>query len=516
MKTTARTRTIGWPAGRLLLLLPLALTLAASLAGCGGDGSTPTTATPAPATSTTPAPTTPSTPAPAAASAFNGNIVLGAPTSATVTLKLLSADQSGSVAIAYAPLAGGAELTTPTASLQVAQVLTLTLGSLAADTAYRYRVLFTPTGASGATPGAAYRFQTARAAGSSFSFTIQADSHLDENSSYDQYLRTLDNVLADQPDFHIDLGDTFMAEKHSDPLVALVQAAPDAATVNRRYRYERANFGRMSHSVPLFLANGNHEGELGWLDTTTANALPAWATQARLHHFANPMPGIFYRGDTAGDPIIGQRASWYAWQWGDALFIVLDPYWYATGQASRDGWNLTLGDKQYRWLADTLATTGARWKFVFVHSLVGGLDGQMRGGVEAAPYYEWGGRNADGSEGFATRRLGWPKPIHALLVQHGVTAVFHGHDHLYARQQLDGIVYQEVPQPSAANTASGPSLAQEYHYTSGTITSSSGHLRVTVGPSGVTSEYVRAWLPASETASRRNRQVDDRWTVTRP
>jgi aconitase A len=97
-----------------------------------------------------------------------------------------------------------------------------------------------------------------------------------------------------------------------------------------------------------------------------------------------------------------------------------------------------------------------------------------------------------------------------------VTAVFHGHDHLYARQELDGIVYQEVPQPSARNFLSGPSLAVAYHYAAGTILSSSGHLRVNVGPDRVTVQYVRAWLPKDETAQRINRQVDDTWSAVAP
>lgn len=434
----------------------------------------------------------------------------------TVTAKLLSADQSGTAQLTAVPAAGGTATVSVPVALQAGQVASLTLGTLQADTAYRYQVLFTAAGSNAAVAGPEYRFRTAVSAGGTFSFTIQADSHLDENSSLELYQRTLDNVLADAPDFHIDLGDTFMTEKYSDPLVAVLQAAPDAETVNRRYRYERVNFGRISHSVPLFLANGNHEGELGWLDKSTANALPTWATQARQTYFANPLPGIFYRGDSTAEPFVGQRAAWYSWQWGDALFIVLDPYWYATGQASRDAWNLTLGERQYRWLTDTLAGSTARYKFVFLHSLVGGLDGQMRGGIEAAPFYEWGGRNTDGSDGFAARRPGWAEPIHAVLKRYAVTAVFHGHDHVYVKQVLDGIVYQAVPQPSAINTNSGPNIARDYHYTSGTIVSSSGHLRVSVGPSGVTSEYVRAWLPKDENASRRNRQVDDRWTATRP
>ena len=164
---------------------------------------------------------------------------------------------------------------------------------------------------------------------------------------------------------------------------------------------------------------------------------------------------------------------------------------------------------------DAVAST-ATFKFVFVHNLVGGLDGQMRGGVEAAPFFEWGGATPTGSSGFGAKRPGWGLPIHPLLVRYGVTAVFHGHDHLYARQELDGVVYQEVPQPSARNTSSGPNLAAQYHYASGTILSSSGHLRVTVSPDRVTAQYVRAWLPANETAQQRNGQVDDTWSVGRP
>ena len=54
-------------------------------------------------------------------------------------------------------------------------------------------------------------------------------------------------------------------------------------------------------------------------------------------------------------------------------------------------------------------------------------------------------------------------PIHDLLVANHVTAVFHGHDHLFVKQDLDGIIYQEVPQPSAAR-ANATNSAAEYGY----------------------------------------------------
>jgi hypothetical protein len=320
-------------------------------------------------------------------------------------------------------------------------------------------------------------------------------------------------VLADSPDFHLDLGDTFMCEKHTGPLIALVQSASDWATVNARYVYERANFGVISESVPLFLVNGNHEGELGWLLDGTAQNLPIWVTLARQKYFPNPVPDSFYSGDSTSESYVGQRAAWYAWTWGDALFIVLDPFWYTTTKTNNNGWVYTLGSRQYEWLKSTLSSSTARFKFVFIHNLVGGLGGQMRGGVEAAPYYEWGGLNSDGTSGFASKRSTWSMPIHQLLVTYGVTAVFHGHDHLYAKQDLDGIVYQEVPQPSAVNFSNVATLAAESYYAAGTILASSGHMRVMVTPTKITAEYVRAWLSKNETSTRKNRQVDDSWSI---
>ncbi|MFZ4480297.1 MAG: metallophosphoesterase family protein [Rhodoferax sp.] len=484
------------------------LFLAGVLGACGGgssaSGSTAVTPDPVPG------------PTPVAPGPFHGNIVLGAPTTNSIKVKVFSADQSGLVWLAYGVTRGVYTMRLPTTSLVAGKALDLLMDGLSANSQYFYQLSFQPAGVGTASASAEYSFRTARPSGSSFTFTLQADSHLDENSDLDQYRRTLANVLADAPDFHIDLGDTFMTEKHSAPLTALVLMAPDAATVNARYAYEQTNFGLVSHSVPLFLVNGNHDAELGWLNDGTAQNNAVWATQARQQYFLNPVPGAFYGGDSLAEFFVGQRASWYSWQWGDALFVVLDPYWKSLTQASKDGWNLTLGDRQYQWLASTLAASTASYKFIFVHNLVGGLDGQMRGGVEAAPYFEWGGKNQDGTNGFAQKRPIWPLPIHQLLVQNHVTAVFHGHDHLYAKQDLDGIVYQEVPQPSAVNTSSGANLANSYHYATGTILSSSGHLRVTVTPSGITGRYVRAWLPKDETATRKNGQIDDSWSVAAP
>jgi hypothetical protein len=173
-------------------------------------------------------------------------------------------------------------------------------------------------------------------------------------------------------------------------------------------------------------------------------------------------------------------------------------------------WNPTLGDAQYRWLKSTLETSNAKWKFVLIHQLIGGLDKDGRGGIEVAPFHEWGGNNSDGSYGFGQYRPNWDMPIHQLLVANHVTAVFHGHDHLFVHQELDGIVYQEIPQPGSTRPNSTDSAA-DYGYVNGTILGGPGHMRITVSPEQVTVEYVRSYV--NEKPDQKNGQVDFRYSI---
>jgi hypothetical protein len=98
------------------------------------------------------------------------------------------------------------------------------------------------------------------------------------------------------------------------------------------------------------------------------------------------------------------------------------------------------------------------------------------------------------------------KPIKDLLAENKVNIFFHGHDHLYNKQEKDCLIYQETPQPSHPNFAT-VSYAADYGYLSGQILPQSGHLRVNVDPSGVKVDYVRAYIPANETTTRHNKDV---------
>ena len=443
------------------------------------------------------------------ANAWLATELLGRPTASGATLNIVPATDLEAY-VEFGTVAGVYSGQTAPQAQPTGEPMVFEIEGLVPDTRYSYRVRFRAPGQSDFLARAERSFHTARPPGSTFVFTIQADSHMDDKSSAEIYERTLALAAAAQPDFHIDLGDTFMCEKHSQAMVAEIKPAADLQTVVARYLQERHYFGLLAHSSPLFLVNGNHEGEAGWLNDGTPNNLAVWTTLSRKRYYPNPEPNQMYTAPSGAEPTVGLRQHPYAWQWGDALFVVLDPFWYTkTVSKQQNRWNWTLGKPQYDWLRATLEGSQAKFKFVFAHHIVGGNDAQSRGGIEAAPYFEWGGQELDGSDTFAKNRPGWGKPIHQLFVDTHVSAFFHGHDHVYVRQELDGVVYQELPQPSATNTTNGAQLAKEAGYVAGTILSSAGHLRVTVTPSKATIAYVRTWLPKDENATHVNGSIDD-------
>lgn len=422
-----------------------------------------------------------------ATTAFSATELLGRPTATTVTLSVVPA-RALDAYVQYGTSARKYTARTAAVSTSAGVPLVVTLKGLRADTRYYYRLRYRSHGSGAYLVRSQQSFVTQRARGSSFTFAVQADPHLgDSNTDTALYEVEMGNVAADTPDFLVDLGDTFMTEKFN-------ARTPDAG---EDYLAHRKYFDIAGASAALFLANGNHEGELGWLRDGTAGSLAARCAKARQTYYACPVPGGFYSGATEAEPVTGVRDGYYAWTWGDGVFVVLDPFWY-TAKKPSDGWGWTLGRAQYDWLKATLAKSTAKYTFVFTHHLVGGAisekGAEARGGAEAAPFYEWGGKNADGSPGFATHRPGWGEPIHQLLADKGRVIVFHGHDHLFVKQDLDGVVYQETPRPNLRKYVDNGD-AEKYGYLSGTALPNSGHLRVTVTAAKVTVAYIRAYLP---------------------
>ena len=398
------------------------------------------------------------------------------------------------------------------------------ISSLQADTLYYYRMQYRAAGSTAAfTPGTEYSFHTQRLPGSTFVFCVQGDSHPErEKSMFDPnlYIQTLTAVAKEHPDFYITNGDDFSVDTLPTPYTQ--------AAVTGRYTLQLPYFDLLGRSSALFLGTGNHE-ETSLsnynlpADAANSNQVPIWAQNARNLYYALPGPndaitGSFYSGNTTNMPKIGLLRDYYAWQWGDALFMVIDPYWGSPAQVDTglggqnstttktpDKWTVTHGDAQYQWLKQTLEQSKAKWKFVFAHHVLG----TGRGGIEIADQYEWGGNNTDGSWGFPAKRPTWPLPLHELLVANHATIFFQAHDHLYAHQQIDGMTYQSLPNP-ADNTYTAFNADA---YTSGEVFPNAGYTKVTVGPSAVKVEYIREWLPQDQSPTQQSGTVQFAYTI---
>lgn len=422
------------------------------------------------------------------------NVLLGRLTDNSVTVRVLFHNDAN-VQLSYGTREGEYSETTKEQSVGSREAIDFVLTSLKRNTRYYYRLDYQIGGQRNQSDE--YTFHTQRDPGSDFVFTVQADSHLDENTSGEVYLRTLANALESQPDFHFGLGDTFMTGKYVKPELSLPQ-----------YLAQRYYLGTLCHSAGFYFALGNHDGESGNRGSNL------WATTTRKRLFPNPTPGDFFSGNLQCEAEVGLPENYYQFEWGNCQFIVLDPFRHTTRRnrgGTGDNWHSTLGEHQYRWLKSSLEQSKAPMRFVFLHHLVGGADRNQRGGKEAAPFWEWGGKGATGQDEFSQRRPGWGKPVHDLLAEHGVNVVFHGHDHMFIKQDLDGVVYQLVPQPG--HPRSSTKSAEEYGYLSGEVQGSSGHVRVSVKGDSARVDYVRTYLPAAERGSRRNGGVSYSYMV---
>ena len=475
-----------------------------------------------PPTTSIPLPAVPKT---TQSSPFPGTVILGSPTADSITLSLMNSVITDAY-IEYGKSPGNYNLHTSVNTLQKDQPLEIKIASLEKDTQYYYRVCHQVSGSSDFSAGTYSAFHTQRAVGSTFSFGIQGDSHPERTNQMfnsDLYKINMNNVKANNPDFYFTLGDDFMI----DNLIGTKSLSDQ--TVSKVYSYQRNYLG--ATGSPIFLVNGNWERGAKYMLDGTANNPAVFAGKARTQYFPLPDPGVFYSGDTETVPFIGLLKDYYAWTWGDALFMVIDPYWHsptpvdntpksvpaASGGATpginapppptnrSSMWDITLGDAQYKWFEQTLASSTAKNKFVFAHHVLG----TGRGGIENAGLYEWGGKNASGVWEFDKMRPGWDLPIHQLMVKYGVTIFFQGHDHLFARQELDGVTYQEVPNPADYSYTAFNGDA----YKSGDILPNSGFLNVTVSADQVKVDYVSSYLAKDETSDKKNSQVAFSYTL---
>jgi hypothetical protein len=433
---------------------------------------------------------------------FTGEELLGRPTDTSITINIVPGTTI-EYHYQYGTSPGSYTTTTSNWTATGGQPHEVVIGGLDPNTQYYYRMRYHLPGETDWVERPEHSFWTQRAPGDTFTFTVTADSHVNIMlGSATTWRQTMTNVANDHPDFEIDLGDTFAMDN-----------VTTASGAEQAYLYQRQFFDLVGNSASIFLATGNHEQEEAWhLDDTgnPATSPPVLGANARKKFYPNPVPDSFYTGnaDASTTAIDGDhlREDYYAWTWGDALFVVIDPFWYTTtkpytgntggGESSDPGsgdrWDWTLGLTQFNWLKQTLQNSTAKYKFIFAHHMVGGSDDYVRGGANPANLVEWGGYNENGTTwGWDTHRAvaQWgSEPVHEILVDNHVSAFFHGHDHQYAYEKRDGVVYQCLP--AAGFSGNGFNIYSTGNGYTIKALPSPGHLRVTVTPTQATVDYV--------------------------
>lgn len=338
------------------------------------------------------------------------------------------------------------------------------LAELQPGTTYEYEIL---DGGSGATTTALYagRGVTQRAPDQSFSFALISDPHIGADITYsnqgdETVLAALGpEIGASAPDFVINLGDTldFHQFGFNDP-------PPDGALTRLGYLNYREAFGSALGRLGHFGVIGNWDGENGCY---TSEEIARSRTQ-RLLYLPNPGPLTYPEGGAPGQ-------DYYAFSWGDALFVILNVMSYTTVElllsSNGDPTDWTLGTEQLAWLERTLENTSAKWRFLFIHHAVGGAAGDAANAI----YGRGGGQAA---------RVGEQAKVHQLMLEHGVQAFFYGHDHVFTDMVVDEIHYSAIGNAGAIWTFSGAQTGYSQYW------EKSGWARVDVTPSDVNVQFL--------------------------
>jgi predicted phosphodiesterase len=273
---------------------------------------------------------------------------------------------------------------------------------------------------------------TAREPGSAFTFALLSDSHIEPRdpipagttvasdfygSDESTLLAVAADMTASNPDFLINLGD--MLDYH---LFGFNDPPPDSSWSKLAYLNYRRLLGDTIGHAAHFPVIGNWDGEDGFF---TLEEIQRSSSQ-RMLYLPGPHPDTYPQG---GSP----NEDYYAFSWGDALFVVLNVMTYTptahllgANPGLPDDW--TLGDEQRMWLDHTLAAATCKWRFLFIHHTVGGAAGD----TADSAYGRGGGQAA---------HVGEQSVIHDMMRKYGVQIFFYGHDHVFTDMTVDGIHY---------------------------------------------------------------------------
>lgn len=292
---------------------------------------------------------------------------------------------------------------------------------LAPGLRYEYEVL-SSDGTGGQMPLYSGSTVTQRQPGDSFTFALLTDSHVGADLTYSNqgdgavFSAVSAEARAVTPDFVLHLGDMLDFHQYgfNDP-------PPDSSVTRSAYLNYRTLLGDTIGQAAHFLTIGNWESEDG---TYPAEVIERSRSQ-RLLYLPGPSPSTYPESGSASQ-------DYYAFTWGDALFVVLNVMSYTTTPHRQSSTDLpddwTLGAAQLAWLETTLANATSKWRFLCIHHTVGGAAGDA---INSA-YGRGGGQAA---------YVGEQAKVHQLMLRHGAQIFFYGHDHVFTDIVVDGIHY---------------------------------------------------------------------------
>jgi hypothetical protein len=340
-----------------------------------------------------------------------------------------------------------------------------TVGGLDAGTSHEYQVLTATPGGEPA-PISRGRFTTQRLGEVGFQAALMTDAHtgtfVDGTGPIEVLDEVVRNVRRDRPDFVIALGDNvaWATSRNS--------SQEDDVGAERAYSMYRRHLAPLSMSCPHFGLIGNWEGESGKLPAESV----ARVGRVRRQFTPNPNRSTYPQGG-------GEREDYYAFEWGPALFVILNVQSYTKPSGLRqdprddvtvvEDW--TLGREQFAWMESTLSASDHGFKFICIHHAVGGS-----GANEQETLYGRGGPRAAG--------VGEQRLVHEAMRDFGVQVFFYGHDHVFVDELVDDIHYT-LPGSCGAPWKFGRDVTGYRRYWG-----DSGHARLSVQPNQATVSFV--------------------------
>lgn len=308
--------------------------------------------------------------------------VLMHPTQTGVTLMMVP-KENVDIRVTFGPSVNPAQYTTAQKTITAGMQASFALEPLRSHTPYTYQVFCKPAGANERfAPRKAKQFISPPAEeNKDFSFGYVTDFHFYDHwstavfdgktTALEKSISTFQNLLKNDLSFLVLGGDNAYTHCPSCPGGVLdgVTHDPDYALTEAQanLRYQKLLLpeflGGVAQQIPFVYVLGNHEGEtnpsINQCGHSTQNSLASFA--ARQTYFANPYQ--IYGGNPEG--------SYYSFEMGDSLIVVIDVMRYATLLPKTvEGW--TLGAEQLTWLENTLKNSDKKWKFVFAEHLDGG------------------------------------------------------------------------------------------------------------------------------------------------